>query len=155
MPGFTGPAPKPDSERVRRNLLPGWVELPVEYTGDYPSWPLQNVPSARELELWESHWRLPQAAMWVRQGILYTLARYITIMADLEKGGVGYVSVASTNMYAEMRQMENALGLSSAALARLRWEVAPRDEVGDKRDQSSSRSTRGRLKAVDPSVANK
>jgi hypothetical protein len=132
----------------RRTTAP-FVELPVEYTGDFPAWPLA-ASTPREIELWEQLWRAPQAAMWVRQAVHFSLARYVHLLAMLEVVGDDRLSIASTNLYAEARLMEQALGIGPTAMKRLNWVVA--DEVQEKKQERQT-GTRGRLRAVDPAIS--
>ena len=64
----------------------------------------------------------------------------------------GHTTVAIAHLHAEVRQLEDRLGLSPLALLRLRWEIAA-DEVDEAREASTASSPRRRLKAVDPTAA--
>lgn len=142
-----GRPPKNPEDRVRRNAAPGTIALPVEgYTGDIPFFPMVR-PTTREIELWNFHWQLPQATMWVRQGLIFVIARYIRCLALIEEDQA--MTVALSHIHSEVRQIEDRLGLSSLALVRLRWEVTT-DQVEEMRDiQANHASAVRRLKAVD------
>jgi hypothetical protein len=99
-----------------------------------------------EGDIWRSLWATPQAVAWEQLGWTRSVARYARMLCDFESGGdAGDMKVA-----AEVRQMEDRLGLSPLALLRLRWKVTE-DEVAERREErvSPAKSTR-RLKAVDP-----
>jgi hypothetical protein len=77
--------------------------------------------------------------------MIRVVARYVVLLAEAE---VGEPKVA-----AEVRQIEDRLGLSPMAMLRLRWEIAP-DEVAEQREQRTSSpakaDVRARLRVVDP-----
>jgi hypothetical protein len=140
-----GPVPAPDSQRRRRNATVAMTQLPMEgYAGEIPDWPLETATEA-ELWRWEQVWRSPAAALWVRMGpATYLLvARYVRDALIVENDS--HTTVAIAHLHAEVRQLEDRLGLSPLAMLRLRWEIVA-DEVEEKRKPAS----RGRkLRAVD------
>lgn len=126
-----GPAPKHPDDRARTNADPfgPLTKLPPEgYQGVIPDWPetITRDPMEDDL-LWGDLWRTPQAAAWVRMGagVARVVARYV-VMQRLRQ---------NEKIWAEMRQIEDRLGLNPLAMLRLRWEVAP-DEVERKRARS-------------------
>lgn len=134
------PGPAPNPNRRRRNVGPPVTRLPAEgRTGDAPEWPLSRA-KAPESRVWVDLWRLPQAVMWERLAWTRTVARYVRCLITVEG------AAPSTRMLAEVRQLEDRLGLTDMALKRLGWEIA-RDELGEKREERES--TRDRVKAVD------
>lgn len=140
-----GPPPKHPSDRRRRNAAPGMVQLPAEgRRGKPPKWPLSK-PRKTELGIWAELWATPQAVAWAELGWIRTVARYVRLLYEAEKPGAG----AAVN--AEVRQLEDRLGLTPMSMRRLQWEIAA-DEVDEKREQRAASSTR-RLKAVDPAAA--
>ena len=123
-----GPAPKPPDDRARRNAdeFGPLQKLPPEgYQGDIPTWPdtISRDPLEDDL-LWGELWRTPQAAAWVRMGagVARVVARYVI----LQRGRLNEKTLA------ELRQLEDRLGLNPLAMLRLRWEIA-RDEVDTRR----------------------
>jgi hypothetical protein len=134
-----GPPPKHPSQRRRPNAGPALTQLPAEgRKGPAPKWPLSKAKPA-EAEVWADLWKLPQAVVWERLKWFRSVARYVRCLIEVEGSG------PSTRMLAEVRQMEDRLGLSPAALMRLRWEIVA-DEVGEARAARSS----PRMRAVDP-----
>lgn len=143
----SGPAPDPNA--LRRDRDSGdWVVLPAEgRTEDPPAWPLVD-PSARELELWLAEWKRPQAVAWARLGLADEVALYVRSFAQAEQPG------APVTLSTLVKQFRDSLGLSVAGLRVNRWRIA-RDEVAEKRSQSSSprTSARARLEVVPPAEA--
>lgn len=133
-----GPAPKPDAQRRRRNApMANTLRLPSEgRTGPTPRWPRMGRPPA----VWAELWRTPQAVAWERLGWTRVVARYCSALAVAEKS-------MSPAMLAEVRQLEDRLGLTPMAMLRLRWEVAA-DEVAEARDERPAAAPRRRLKVV-------
>lgn len=138
-----GPAPKPASQRRRMNATVAMTHLPAEgRQGPAPGWPLAELASPAESEVWVQLWATPAAAMWDRLGWQRTVARYVRTLLVAEDGDM--------KACAEARQMEDRLGLNPLALMRLRWEVTA-DEVAEQRVGRSEQSVaRRRLKVVDP-----
>jgi len=125
-----GPAPKHPDDRARANLdtLGPLTKLPPEgYQGVIPTWPesIGRDPLEDDL-LWGELWRTPQAAAWIRMGVgvQRVVARYVM----LQRGKL------NEKVLAELRQIEDRLGLNPLAMLRLRWEVAA-DEVGPRRSR--------------------
>lgn len=143
---MSGPAPKPASERRRRNApLANTVKLPSGgRVGDPPRWPL----AGRAPKVWAELWSTPQAAAWERLGWSRVVARYVFVLSLCENP-----ETMTAALLAEARQMEDRLGLSPMAMLRLRWEVSP-DEVGESRADKVAATTRRRsLKVVPDAVA--
>ena len=113
-----GPPPKPAGQRRRRNLPTVPTErLPADgRSGPVPPWPL-SAPADDELSLWESLWQSPQATVWERTGVARTVARYVRTVTRAES------PEATGAILSEARRLEESLGLSPAALLRLRWEI--------------------------------
>lgn len=126
-----GPAPKHPDDRARGNLdtFGPLTKLPPEgYQGVIPPWPesIGRDPLEDDL-LWGELWRTPQAAAWIRMGVgvQRVVARYVM----LQRGKL------SEKVLAELRQIEDRLGLNPLAMLRLRWEVA-RNEVEQRRQRA-------------------
>lgn len=133
-----GPAPRPDAQRIRRTApLAGTVtKLPADgRPGDAPAWPLvgEEVPG-----VWSELWATPQAAVWEHLGWTRVVARYCLVLLAAE-------SISSAALLAEVRQLEDRLGLSPMAMLRLRWEIAGEEQRGT---PAAFKTTR-RLKAVE------
>lgn len=106
-----GPAPKKNARR--RNARPDWRSLPPDgYAGPIPEWPFGDEP-----KLWSDLWRTPQADAWSEMGWTRVVARYVSLLIEQEAGK------ANAALLAEIRQMEDRLGLSPMAMKRLQWEV--------------------------------
>lgn len=126
-----GPPPKKPGERRRRNKTLPMVQLPAGgRRGDPPDWPLPTS-NAAEREVWAQVWTTPQAAQWERLGWSRVVARYVRALVVAEKRN------APSTVLAEVRQLEDRLGLTPMSMLRLRWEVTA-DEVAQRRARSSS-----------------
>lgn len=142
------PAPrKPEGTRIRRNLPTPKLQLPMEgYDGPIPEWP-DGVATRTHMNLWEKLWRTPQAAVWVRMHIDDVIARYVDIRVALQTEHKA--TVASAQMHAELRQLEDRLGRNPRAMRSLEWEIVA-DEF---EDAPPAPTERRRLKAVDPDAS--
>lgn len=117
-----GPVPKPAAQRRRRNPTPGARMLPAAgRPGPPPPWPLGgwtgDEPAPHLAELWAALWASPQAAAWEPLGLERVVARYAALVVRAED------PEAPASLLAEVRQLEDRLGLNPLAAARLRWEV--------------------------------
>lgn len=138
----SGPAPDPSALRRDRKSDGEWTSLPAEgRKGDAPDWPLSEA-SSRELDLWGSEWRRPQAVMWERNGQELEVALYVRSVVDAESPKA---TVAARTL---VKQQMEALGLSLPGLLRLRWKIAS-DEVAERRQVSTGRNVNDRLRALD------
>lgn len=110
-----GPAPKRNARRT--NARPDWRTLPASgREGMAPEWPIGS-PSAADADLWLQLWRTPQADAWFDLGWTRVVARYARLVIECETGD------ATAALLAEVRQMEDRLGLSPMAMKRLQWEI--------------------------------
>lgn len=135
-----GPAPKPESQvrRPGRTLARGTTVLPASgREGDPPGWPLTR-PSKRELGIWERVWATPQATQWEPLGWIDIVARYVRLLAVAE------ARRAPVRIHAEVRQLEDRLGLSPMAMLRMRWAIA---------DESTESSSDGKVIGIRTRVA--
>ena len=144
-----GPPPKPASQRRRTNPTIAMTRLPAEgRQGDPPRWPLSGA--GYDSEVWAELWSTPQAAAWERLGVgcVRIVARYVVLLAEADVG--------EPKAAAEVRQIEDRLGLSPQAMLRLRWEIAP-DELAEAREQRNTpkpkTSVQRRMHLVDPAAA--
>jgi hypothetical protein len=101
---------KPREQLRRRNRPEEWVALPPKCTLRPPAWPLPKASTA-ESALWKRLWALPVAAFWHEQAVEPSIvARYVRLaLSKPEHAAVG--------------RLETELGLTPAALARLRLVV--------------------------------
>lgn len=140
-----GQAPKPADQRARVNRPPtAAVQLPPEgWHGDVPPWPFANKARS-DCALWVELWGTPQAAAWARMGpgLARIVARYVV---TVRQAGV------DPRLLAEIRQLEDRLGLNPLAMRRLGWEIA-QDEVAPRRAAGTGVRYEG-LKAVGGSGA--
>jgi len=96
--------------------------------GKPPPWPLSRA-FKREVQLWQRLWHTPQAVAWERLGWTDVIARYARLLVFAEQPG------APTPTLAEVRQMEDRLGLTPMSMLRLRWAIDDdelEDQVGGK-----------------------
>lgn len=112
-----GPPPKSPDQRRRRNATVPMTQLPEEgYRGPIPDWPLDG-PLPDEADRWYKIWRHPAGVVWLEQRLEFVVARYVRDCVRSEQPR------ASAQLKAEVRQMEDRLGLSPLAMLKLRWEV--------------------------------
>ena len=141
----SGPAPDPNSGRSERRGFT-LTALPSEgYSGEVPVFPLPS-PNDRELDVWESLWRTPQACAWSMQSW-----RWLNV-ADLVRLQVrGEAHDAPVNIATVVRQLRADLGLTPAGLKENGWAIAV-DETATKRAEKSTssarKSSRDRMKVV-------
>jgi hypothetical protein len=94
------------------------------------------------MTFWSKLWSKPQASEWLRLGLEDEVALYCRYLAEAE------MPDASSAVRTLVKQHQELLGLSTAGLNRLRWQLpageAPKVEAGPKRKASS----RARLKVV-------
>jgi len=94
------------------------------------------------MAIWERLWSRPQASEWLRLGLEDEVALYARYLAEAEAPD------ASSAVRTLVKQHQELLGLSTAGLNRLRWQMpagdAPKAEAAPKRRASS----RARLKVV-------
>jgi hypothetical protein len=120
-----------------------WTVL-APFDGDAPQWPLSEseLLGHREMVIWERLWKRPQASEWSRLGLEDEVALYTRYLAEAE------MPDASASVRTLVKQHQELLGLSTAGLNRLRWQLpageAPKVEAAPKRKASS----RARLKVV-------
>jgi hypothetical protein len=129
--------------RERSGDSASWTQL-APFDGPAPEWPLsENLENgAREMTIWERLWSRPQASEWSRLGLEDEVALYSRYLAEAEAPD------ASSAVRTLVKQHQELLGLSTAGLNRLRWQLpageAPRAAPVTKRKASS----RARLKVV-------
>jgi hypothetical protein len=132
----SGPPADPNSGRSERRGFK-LTALPSEgYQGDVPDFPLPG-PTDRELEVWASLWRTPQACAWSLEAW-----RWMNI-ADLVRLQVrGEAHDAPVNIATVVRQLRADLGLTPAGLKENGWAIAA-DELGAKADAKADATSPG------------
>ncbi|MEU1497000.1 hypothetical protein [Streptomyces sp. NPDC005732] len=141
----SGPAPDPNALRRERDAGE-WTILPVEgRQGATPDWPLTEQTD-REDDLWVGLWEKPQALMWERYGQEIEVALYVRRLAEAEK------PEAFVNLGTLVRQMADALGLTTPGMRANRWRI---DRAGEEDEAPTGPTTliapasaRARLRAV-------
>lgn len=142
----SGPQPDPESGRSDRRGY-SMTALPADgYDGPVPEWPLPAVTD-RELEVWESAWRTPQACAWSmpsERWRIRTVAMWVRLSVRCEEPDAGAALLAQLHRFADQ------IGMTTAGLSEMGWRVAV-DEVGEKRATSKApkrSSSRDRMKVV-------
>lgn len=117
-----GPAPKKNARR--RNPRPDWRRLPkAGRSGPPPPWPIGGrAPAKGVRDVWDGLWSSPQAVAWEELGWTRVVARYARLLVAAEKAN------ATAALLAEVRQLEDRLGLTPMAMRRLQWEIDDSDE---------------------------
>lgn len=145
-----GPAPKPAGQKRRRNKDTfATTKIPAAGLGDgpLPEWPsgiLARKPPKAMVAIWESLWAKPQAYIWDRQHLHDIVARYVVNRYLLTKNPSLSLKDAT-----ELRMMEDRLGLNSAAMLKLRWEIEDAEQEEPGRPLASVTSISRRVAAVD------
>lgn len=143
----SGPKADPDSARSDRRGY-SLTALPAEgYDGPVPEWPLMRRSvyyfvgkvrevdaeatrqvAERELALWETMWRTPQACAWSMPSEawrLHTIAMYVRTFVICEGGDATAADKNSLHRFADQ------IGMTTAGLAEMGWKVAV-DELADR-----------------------
>lgn len=144
------PLPKPADQRRRRNApLANTLKLPkAGRQGPPPKYPDGKL-SAADAKVWAELWATPAAAAWELNNYRRVVARYLRMMRASDEALAA--GEPSATLLGEVRQLEDRLGLTPMSMLRLRWEIDDSDEVAEARsERPATRSTRQRLKAVDP-----
>lgn len=124
------PGPLPNPAARRRNTGSAFTTLPAAgRPGPPPPYPLAEredvAAQERREDLWDELWALPVAVLWERQRWTLTVARYVEATMAWERDPAG----CPISLLAELRQLEQALALSTAALLRARASIAHGDET--------------------------
>lgn len=143
----SGPTPAEDSGRSDRRGF-SLTALPAEgYTRPAPTFPLPDA-SAREIEVWESAWRTPQACAWSMPSEAWrvrTVAMWVRLTVRCEDPEAGAALLGQLHRFADQ------IGMTTAGLAEMGWKVAV-DEVAakaaEKAEAPKSKSSRSRLTSV-------
>lgn len=123
----SGPKADPTSGRSDQRGY-SLTALPAEgYSGPVPEFPLPEVTD-RELEVWDSTWRTPQACAWSLPSEAWrrrTVAMWVRLSVRCE------ALDAPASMLAQLHRFADQIGMTTAGLAEMGWKVAV-DEVGAK-----------------------
>ena len=123
----SGPAPQEDSGRSDRRGY-SLTALPAEgYAGKVPDFPLPD-PSDRELAVWETAWRTPQACAWSMPSESWrtrTVALWVRTSVRCETVD------APAALLGQVHRFADQIGMTTAGLAEMGWKIAV-DEVAKK-----------------------
>jgi len=144
------PGPPPKSARRRRNepASGDWVEIRAPKRRRVPRLPArgrgQGRWSPRTTRAWRAWWTDPVSTRWGdadRDLVLH--------LADVYEH---WIREPTASIAAEVRQLRDNLGLSPKGRQDRRWRLMQADVVElDERRDSDRRSSRERLRAIDPS----
>jgi hypothetical protein len=129
--------------RERSGDSASWTQL-APFDGPAPMWPLsENLENgAREMTIWERLWSRPQASEWSRLGLEDEVALYARYLAEAEAPD------ASSAVRTLVKQHQELLGLSTAGLNRLRWQLPAGEAQSAAPVAKRKASSRARLKVV-------
>jgi hypothetical protein len=114
-----GPPPKPRHQRRRQNKPAGgeWVMLPVEgRTEKPPALPRFRKWSAQTREWWGVIWHSPMATQW-HDCDVHVLLELAVLREDFRAD-------PKPSLASEIRQREDAFGLTPKGRQALRWRIA-------------------------------
>lgn len=119
-----------------------WLTL-SKPSGDVPGWPLMDQ-SDRESVVWARLWLKPQASEWLRLGLEDEVALYTRYLVEAEQ------PEAAGNTRTLVKQYQELLGLSTAGLKRLQWQMPASDAPAASAPATAKKraSSRGRLSVV-------
>ena len=142
----SGPKPSEDSGRSDRRGY-SLTALPSQgYDGDVPEWPMPTVTD-RELDVWQSAWRTPQACAWSMQSESWrtpTVAMWVRHKVRCED------VEAPAALLGQLHRFADQIGMTTAGLAEMGWKIAV-DEVARRAAEKPAApraSSRDRLKVV-------
>lgn len=142
----SGPVANPDSGRSDRRGFK-LTALPAEgFKGAIPDFPLPDA-SDRELEVWGSLWRTPQACAWSQPSEAWrarSVALYTRTVVRCEDPDVPAALLGQLHRFADQ------IGMTTAGLAEMGWKVAE-DQVSNRaaeRVSAHRASSRDRLSVV-------
>lgn len=142
----SGPVADPDSGRSDRRGFK-LTALPAEgFKGAIPDFPLPDS-SDRELEVWESLWRTPQACAWSMPSEAWrarSVALYTRTAVRCENPD------APASLLGQLHRFADQIGMTTAGLAEMGWKVAE-DQVAARAQcpaEPARVSSRDRLSVV-------
>lgn len=126
--GSRGPAPDPNAlRRERPDDQATWTDLPQRRDGPPPAWPAylgEPVEGSMRAILWAELWTMPQAVMWERHRRHIEVAQHVDTLVAIQVGPAeGMKSDPTPTLRGLALRQQEALGLTSAALNRLRWRI--------------------------------
>lgn len=139
----SGPPPDPNALRRDRDSAE-WTTLPADgRAGEPPAFPLDR-PSNRELDLWATEWRRPQAVMWERLHLELAVGMFVRDVATAED------PKASPPARALVIRHMDALGISIAGLRSHRWRIGDVEQQGTPQADDNRRRTpaKSRFKTI-------
>lgn len=126
------PGPPKNPNARRRNARPDWRTLPsAGRAGAPPAYPI-GKPTKAIAAVWTDLWSSPQAVAWEELGWTRVVARYARVLVAAEKPN------AAASLLAEVRQLEDRLGLSPMAMKRLQWEIGPSSAAASSGDDDQA-----------------
>lgn len=131
--------------RLVVDLDSGRTFLPQVYGGPVPRCPLPNV-SVRELELWETLWRRPQARIWADLGQELEVGIHVRTLAEGERPDAP-ASLRSLALAQARALLLTPQTLKAAGFV-ISDGVAPGVQQPAARSVGAFQSSRGRLQAV-------
>lgn len=163
----SGKTPDPNALRRDRADDAAWITLPAEgFDGAIPKFPLSRISvydiywedkkrikqfseqdteilHDRELQLWDTLWRKPQAFMWSKLGLEFEVAAYVRAFIESTSED------SNSGLKTAVLRMAAEIGLSLPGMGSLRWKFSE-DELAAKRDaaEPTSTSARARLAAL-------
>ena len=136
------PSPKPNKVGYTPTTY-DWLYLPSKgRKGRTPAMPTLIEWSDDDRTYWRELWRMPQAMAWEALGHEEFVARLVALRAAFRES-------QSPRVSAEMRQLEDRLGLNPKSMMQLRWRIVA-DEVQARRQPVDipGSSARDRLRSV-------
>lgn len=143
-----GPAPKPDkSGRTARAFE--WTYLPAAgRKGKAPALPPLRSWGSADRKHWAELWAMPQATAWESGGHVEVVGRLLALRHDFAR-----TPRLASGLSAELRQLEDRLGLSPKALMGLRWRIVDEDPAPTGSTVRAPSAARQRLRTVPPASA--
>lgn len=144
----SGPAANPASGRSDRRGFK-LTALPSQgYDGPVPEFPLPQA-SDREVAVWESAWRTPQACAWSMPSESWrteTVALWVRTKVRCEDPD------APASLLGQLHRFADQIGMTTAGLAEMGWSIAV-DQVAERREETAApaparTSARDRLSVV-------
>lgn len=143
----SGPQPTESSGRSERRGY-SLTALPSQgYDGQVPPFPLPGA-TVRELEVWESAWRTPQACAWSMPSEAWrseTVALWVRTKVRCEDPD------APASLLGQLHRFADQIGMTTAGLAEMGWKVAV-DQTAVRREERVAerpKSSRSRMKVVE------
>lgn len=106
-----------------------------------PAWPLTPA-TKRERTVWARLWKKPQAVVWEAEGQHDVVAIYVRRFCEAE------VRMSPTNLSTLVRQMADALGLTTPGLRANRWTIVDEDDAEAPARRPKSSGSRAKLTVV-------